>query len=62
MPLPFEEEEIRFSKIDDGDPELKRAQVHTFKAKEERTLSDCLQRFSDWKKVVKAIARLERCA
>ncbi|KAM4722953.1 leptin receptor [Rhinophrynus dorsalis] len=51
------EEDIKVGKTDDGDLELKRAQVHTTKAKEERSLSDRLQRFSDWKRVVKAIDR-----
>lgn len=43
--------------VDNGDPELKRAQVLMTKAKEEWSLSDRLQRFSDWKRVVKGIAR-----
>ncbi|KAK0145550.1 Ribosome-binding protein 1 [Merluccius polli] len=53
------EEEIKVGELDDGDPELKRAQVYTTKAKEERSLSDRQQRCSDWRRVVRAIARLK---
>ncbi|KAG1925738.1 hypothetical protein F2P79_025333 [Pimephales promelas] len=55
-------EDINVGEINDGDPELKRAQVLMTKAREEWCLSDRLQRFSDWKRAVKAIARLKRCA
>lgn len=44
-----------------GDPEL-RAQVHISKAKEQKSLLDCLGKFSDWKRMVKAIASLKLCA
>ena len=33
-----------------------------YKAKEKRTLLDCLQKLSDWKRTVKAIAFLKRHA
>lgn len=55
-------EDIKVGEVHDGDPELKRAQVLMTKAREEWCLSDCLQRFSDWKRAVKARARLKRCA
>ncbi len=56
------EEEFKVRELNEDDPEIKRAQVHTTKANEERSLSDRLQKFSDWKRVVKAIARLKRLA
>ena len=49
-------------KLDDEVPELKGAQVHTTEAQEERSLSDRLQKFSDLRTAVRAIARLKRCA
>ncbi len=55
-------EDIKVGEVDEGDPELKKAQVLTTKVKEEMSLSDRLERFSDWKRAVKAIARLKRCA
>ncbi|XP_026066740.1 uncharacterized protein LOC113048964 [Carassius auratus] len=54
-------DDIKVGEVNDGDPELKRAQVLMTKAREEWCLSDRLQRFSDWKRAVKAIARLKRC-
>ena len=48
--------------LDEDDPEIKRAQVHTTEANEEKSLSDRLQKFSDWKRAVRAIARLKRLA
>lgn len=48
--------------LSDEDPEIKRAQVHTTKAKGERSLSDRLQKFSDLRRTVRAIARLKRLA
>ncbi|KAI5085315.1 hypothetical protein C0J45_23790, partial [Silurus meridionalis] len=56
------EENIKVEEVDKGDPELKGAQVLSTQVKKEKSLSDCLQRFSDWKRLVKAIARLKRCA
>ncbi len=55
-------EDIKVGEVDEGDPELKKTQVLTTKVKEEMSLSDRLERFSDWKRAVKAIARLKRCA
>ena len=57
-----QEEEIKVGELDDEDPELKGAQVHTTEAQEERSLSDRLQKFSDLRTAVRAIARLKRCA
>ncbi len=51
-----------YIEVDKEDPELKRAQVLAIKVKEDMFLSDRLERFSDWKRAVKAIARLKRCA
>ncbi|XP_077360981.1 uncharacterized protein LOC144006149 [Festucalex cinctus] len=42
--------------------QVKKAQVHTPKTKEKKSLSNRLQRFSDWKRVGRAIARLKRLA
>ena len=56
------EEEIKVGELNEDDPEIKRAQVHTTKANEERSLSDRLQKYSDWKRAVRAIARLKRLA
>lgn len=43
------EEETKAKEINNENPELKRAQVLTIKVKEERSLSDRLERFSDWR-------------
>lgn len=56
------EKEIKVGELKEDDPEIKRAQVHTTEAKEERSLPDRLQKFSDWKRAVRAIARLKRLA
>ena len=56
------EGEIKVGELDEDDPEIKRAQVHTTEANEEKSLSDRLQKFSDWKRAVRAIARLKRLA
>ncbi|KAI4884818.1 hypothetical protein NFI96_007752, partial [Prochilodus magdalenae] len=55
-------EEIKGIEIVDGDPELKRVLVNATKVKEKKSLSERLQKFSDWKRLVKAIARLKHCA
>lgn len=55
-------EDIKVGEVDEDDPELKMAHFLTTKAMEGTSLSDHLQRFSDWKRAVKAIARLKRCA
>lgn len=54
-------EEITVRKVDDGDTELKRVQVLSTQVKE-KSLTNRMQRFSDWKRLVKAIARLKHCA
>lgn len=56
-----EEQEIMVGEIDE-DPQFKRAQVHTTAVKEQRFLLERLEKFSDWMRGVKAIARLKRCA
>lgn len=48
--------------LNDEDPEVKRAQVDAAEAKEVRSLLDRLKKFSDWQRVIKAIARLKRLA
>ncbi len=55
-------EYIKAEEVDKGDPELKRAQALAIKVKEDMFLSDRLERFSDWKRAVKAIAGQKRCA
>ncbi|KAI7796759.1 hypothetical protein IRJ41_005739 [Triplophysa rosa] len=44
------------------DPELKKIQVHKIQAKEKASLLERLHKFSEWTRVVKAIARLMRRA
>lgn len=46
--------------IRDDDPELQKVQVLNTKAKEEKTLLDCLSKFFDWRRAVKAIDCLKR--
>lgn len=55
-------EYIKVGEVIDNDPELRKVQVLNTKAKEERTLLDCLVKFSDWNRAVKAIAYLKRHA
>ncbi|KAG1929293.1 hypothetical protein F2P79_023066 [Pimephales promelas] len=55
-------EEIKVEELNEDDPEIRRAHVHTTIANKERSLSDRLQKFSDWKRVIRAIARLKRLA
>lgn len=54
--------DVKVREIIDNDPELRKAQVHKTQTKEERSLLDRLHKFSDWTRVVKAIARLQRCS
>ncbi|CAM4729270.1 unnamed protein product [Leuciscus chuanchicus] len=56
------EEEFKEIELNEDDPEIKRAQVLTTEANEGRSLSDRLQKLSDWKRVIRAIARLKRFA
>ncbi|KAK0136558.1 hypothetical protein N1851_027293 [Merluccius polli] len=53
---------VKVGDISISDPELKKVQVHDTQAKGVRSLLDRLHKFSDWLRVVKAIARLKRCA
>ncbi|KAJ8361824.1 hypothetical protein AAFF_G00418650 [Aldrovandia affinis] len=53
---------VKVGEIASSDPELKKAQVHDTQAKEVRSLLDHLHKFSDWSRMVKAIARLKRWA
>lgn len=53
---------VKVEEVSEDDPELQKAQVLNTRAKEERTLLDSLSKFSDWKRVVKAIACLKRHA
>lgn len=46
--------------ITSNDPELRKVQVLSTQAREERSLLHHLCKFSDWSKMVKAIARLKR--
>ncbi|KAG1966989.1 hypothetical protein F2P79_002628 [Pimephales promelas] len=48
--------------IESSDPEVKKAQVHDTQAKEAKTLLERLHKFSDWARLVKAVARLKRLA
>ncbi|KAL7845029.1 hypothetical protein SRHO_G00235690 [Serrasalmus rhombeus] len=73
MPLPFKDDrpnlpdnkkelprgKIKMEEISSSDPELKKVQVHNVYPKETRLL-DRLHKFSDWSRIVKAIARLKR--
>nr|XP_054603870.1 uncharacterized protein LOC129165252 isoform X1 [Nothobranchius furzeri] len=56
------QEETQVEEINNVDPELKGAQVLTTKAKEEKSLLEHLEKFSDWRRVTKAIDRLKRLA
>ncbi|XP_049319056.1 uncharacterized protein LOC125780640 [Astyanax mexicanus] len=52
--------QVKMEEISSGDPELKKVQVHNVQAKETRSLLEHLHKFSDWSRMVKAIARLKR--
>ena len=52
--------ECKVGEIKEDDPELRKAFVCNTKAKEARSLLDRLEKFSDWSRVVRAIARLKR--
>lgn len=54
--------DVSVGEVIDNDPELRKAQVLNTRAKEDRTLLDRLTKFSDWKRAVKAIARLKHRA
>lgn len=52
--------DVKVGEIASDDSELKKAQVLDTQAKEGRSLLDRLYKFSDWSRIVKAIARLQR--
>ncbi|XP_073667523.1 uncharacterized protein [Paramisgurnus dabryanus] len=54
--------DVKVEEIVDNDPELRKAQVHKTQTNEESSLLDRLQKFSDWSRLIKAIARLQRRA
>ncbi|XP_037388700.1 uncharacterized protein LOC119262023 [Pygocentrus nattereri] len=52
--------ERKAEEVKDDDPELRKANVFSTKAKEDRLLLDRLEKFSDWSRVVQAVARLRQ--
>ncbi len=54
--------DVKVGDIKVNDPELRKSQVHNTHTNEERALLGRLNKFSDWTRAVKAIARLKRCA
>ncbi|KAA0703644.1 hypothetical protein E1301_Tti015510 [Triplophysa tibetana] len=54
------EREPKVGDIRPDDPELRKVLVCNTKAKEDRSFLDRLQKFSDWSRAVKAVARLKR--
>lgn len=42
-----------------SDPEVKKVQVHKIQAEEQSSLLDRLHKFSDWLRMIKAVARLK---
>lgn len=54
--------DVKVGEVAADDPELKRVQTLNTHSKENGSLLDRLQKFSDWGRVVKAIARLKRHA
>lgn len=52
--------ERKVGEIKEDDPELCKAILCNTKAKEDRSLLDCLQKLSDWSRGVQAFARLKR--
>lgn len=46
--------------IEDTDPELRKGDTHTVQSKEANPLLEHLEKFSEWSRAVKAIARLKR--
>ncbi|XDV30427.1 hypothetical protein PO909_033352 [Leuciscus waleckii] len=54
------EREPKVGEIRQDDPELRKVLVCNTKAKEDRSFLDRLQKFSDWSRAVKAVARLKR--
>lgn len=71
LPLPFKKEnhhlpdnlpqsEEMVGEVQSTDIELHKTIVHTLKTKEVTTMMNQLTKFSDWSRVVRAIARLKR--
>ena len=56
--LPHREGKV--GEVSDEDPELRKATVLNTKAKEDRSLLNRLEKFSDWSRAVQAVARLKR--
>ncbi|XP_019727405.1 uncharacterized protein LOC109516990 isoform X1 [Hippocampus comes] len=52
--------EIKVGEISVSDPEVKKVSVLNTQANEQRSLLDRLQKFSDWFRMIKAVARLKR--
>ncbi|CAI5661726.1 unnamed protein product [Oreochromis niloticus] len=52
--------EIKVGELSTSDPEVKKVQVHKIQVEEQRSLLDRLHKFSDWSRMVKAVARLKR--
>ncbi|XP_045070452.1 uncharacterized protein LOC123484318 [Coregonus clupeaformis] len=53
---------VMVGEIESSDPEVNKAQVHDTQAEEAKTILDRLHNFSDWARMVKAVARLKRRA
>ncbi|XP_038127985.1 uncharacterized protein LOC119774524 [Cyprinodon tularosa] len=56
--LPHRESKV--GELKEDDPELRKATVLNTKAKEDRSLLNRLEKFSDWSRAVQAVARLKR--
>lgn len=54
--------DVKVGEVSKNDPELRKVQVLNTKTKEGRVLLNCLTKFSDWKRAVKAIACLKHHA
>lgn len=54
------ERDVKVGEIKEDDPELHKAFVHNVKAKEDRTMLDRFEKFSDWSKLIRALAILRR--
>ena len=52
--------ELKVGVIEDDDPEIRKSFVCNTKAKEDKSLVERFKKFSDWSRVVKAVARLRR--
>ncbi|XP_061819927.1 uncharacterized protein [Nerophis lumbriciformis] len=56
--IPVNEEIV--GEIEETDPELRKGHTHTTQSKEANPVLQHLQKFSDWSRAIKAIARLKR--